>query len=244
MIRGGRECTQVDVPATEIAALRTLRGRGSREDHGAYWVQNNKSDGYTSIASRIAATAIQDSEATISWGGEVESCEVEEVRIGCSASCSADTWEEKIAEVAEEQEAIMFTDGSKGKDGRVAGDWAKDTLQAGPRNGGRYLGEGATVWDGEIAGMAEALERGPRGRGMLILADSMAAIQAVKKAGRTGKARSRELVSVMKEVRKRGNVRFAWVKAHVGTKEQTRQLNFTPRWLDRRSSPRGELNNS
>ena len=50
----------------------------------------------------------------------------------------------------------------------------------------------------------------------LILADSMAAIQAVKKAGRTGKARSRELVRVMREVRRRGNVRFAWVKAHVG----------------------------
>ena len=31
-----------------------------------------------------------------------------------------------------------------------------------------------------------------------------------------GKARSRELVRVMKEVRERGNVRFAWVKAHVG----------------------------
>ena len=51
---------------------------------------------------------------------------------------------------------------------------------------------------------------------MLILADSMAAIQPVKKAGRIGKPRSRELVRVMKEVRKRENVRFAWVKAHVG----------------------------
>ena len=52
----------------------------------------------------------------------------------------------------------------------------------------------------------------------MILADSMAAIQAVKKAGKTGKATSGELVRVMKQVRKRGKgiVRFAWVKAHVG----------------------------
>ena len=64
---------------------------------------------------------------------------MEEVRIGCSASCTADIWEERIAEVAEEQDVIMFTDGSKGKDGRVAGDWAKDTFQAGPQDGGRYL---------------------------------------------------------------------------------------------------------
>ena len=146
----------------------------------------------------------------------METCEVEEVRIGCTASCAADIWEEKIEEVAGERDIIMFTDGSKAKAGKVAGGWAKDTFQAGPRDGGRYLGEGATVWDGEVAGMAEALEHGPRGRGTLVLADSMAAIQAVKKAGKTGKARSGELVRVMKEVRKRGNVRFAWVKAHVG----------------------------
>jgi len=187
-------------------------------DHGAYWVQNNKTDGYTSVASRIAATAIQDSEATISWGGEVETCEVDEVRIGCTASCKADIWEDRIMEAAGDQDAIVFTDGSKGKDGRVAGGWAKDTFQEGPRDGGRYLGTGATVWDGEVAGMAEALECGPRRPegGMLILADSMAAIQAIKKAGKTGKARTGELVRVMREVRRRGNVRFAWVKAHVG----------------------------
>ena len=35
-------------------------------DHGAYWIQNNKTDGYTSIVSRIAATTVQDSEAVIS----------------------------------------------------------------------------------------------------------------------------------------------------------------------------------
>ena len=110
-----------------------------------------------------------------------------------------------------EQDAIVFTDGSKAKDRKVAGGWAKDIFQAGPCDRGRYLGEGATVWDGEVVGMAEALERGPQGRGMLILADSMAAIQAVKKAGKTGKARSNELVRVIKEVRKRrkGNIRFA-----------------------------------
>ena len=64
--------------------------------------------------------------------------------------------------------------------------------------------------------MAQALERGPRERGILILADSMAAVQAVKKARRTGKARSRELVRVMREVQTRKDIRFAWVKAHVG----------------------------
>ena len=149
-------------PDNDNNDLTEEEGRDWR-DHGAYWVQHNKTNGYTSVASRIAAIAVQNSEAIVSWGGEVEMCDVEEVRISCTASCKADTWEEKIEEAAGERDAIMFTDGSKSKDGKAAGGWAKDTFQAGPRDGGRYLGEGATVWNGEVAGMAEALEHGPRG---------------------------------------------------------------------------------
>ena len=33
--------------------------------------RTNKSDGYTSVASRIAAVAIRDPEAVVSWGGDV-----------------------------------------------------------------------------------------------------------------------------------------------------------------------------
>ena len=58
----------------------------------------------------------------------------------------------------------------------MAGGWSKDTFKAGPQNRGNYLGEGATVWDGEITRMAEALEKGPRDCRILILADSKAAI--------------------------------------------------------------------
>ena len=83
------------------------------------------------------------------------------MRIGCSVSCATDIWEEKIEEAAGERDAIMFTDGSKAKDGRVVRGWAKDTFQPGPREGGRYLGAGASVWDREVMGIAEALERGP-----------------------------------------------------------------------------------
>lgn len=56
-------------------------------------------------------------------------------------------------------------------------------------------------YDGEVVGIAEALEKGLRARGVLILADLTAAIQAVKRAGRTGKARTGELVRVIRDVR-------------------------------------------
>ena len=82
----------------------------------------------------------------------------------------------------------------------------------------------ATVWDGEVAGMAEGLEslsRDGRTR-VLILAGSKAAIAAVKKAGRTGTARSRHLQELVNEIGERvdvggkGVVRLGWVKAHMG----------------------------
>ena len=132
---------------------------------------------------------------------------------------------------------MLFTDGSRRENGKTAGGWSKDTFEAGLRDGGKYLGEGATVWGGEVVGMAEALEKGPRDRGVLILADSMAAIQAIKKAGSSGKARCGELVRVLREVKKRQRarqrarqrVRIAWVKVHIGTPGNERKQNSSPR---------------
>ena len=55
---------------------------------------------------------------------------------------------------------------------------------------------------------------------ILILVDSNAAIAAVKKAGRTGKARSRhlqEVVNRVAEIKERGGeVRLGWVKSYIG----------------------------
>ena len=60
----------------------------------------------------------------------------------------------------------------------------------------------ATVWDGEVAGMAGSLIRARQGgeRKVLILADSKAAIAAVRKAHQTGKARSRHLQKTISEI--------------------------------------------
>ena len=64
------------------------------------------------------------------------------------------------------------------------------------------LGEKATVWDGEINAMRRGLEDALQGD-VLLLSDSQAAIKAVKKAGMTGKARTRELKLLMDEIEKK-----------------------------------------
>ena len=80
-------------------------------------------------------------------------------------------------------------------------------------------------WDGEVPGMAEGLAGIPENvRGVLILADSKAAIAVV---GRMGKASSRHLKKVVHEIAERvegggveggGVVKVGWVKAHTGNK--------------------------
>ena len=88
--------------------------------------------------------------------------------------------------------------------------------------GSSHVGETVTVWDGEIAGMTGAVEKFEREERILLLADLRAAISAVKKAGRTGKARTRDLVKLMRIIVEReeengkGVVAFGWVKSHIG----------------------------
>ena len=116
--------------------------------------------------------------------------------------------------------------------------------------GGKYLGEGATVWDGEIAGMAEALEnyffffevntrvqhRGhgevmgkalirpkTRPRWRMSRGPDSGRLEGChpgdEESGRTGKARTGDLIRVMREVQRRQSqgqgVRLTCVKAHV-----------------------------
>src|SRR5258706_5932664 len=67
--------------------------------------------------------------------------------------------------------------------------------------------------------MAEGLARIHDGK-ILILADSQAAIAAVRKAGKTGKAKSRHLQKVVNKIaevrEKGGEVKIGWIKAHIG----------------------------
>ena len=108
------------------------------------------------------------------------------------------------------------------EDGRVRGGWYGKAWMGCSPQGNSHVGGTATVWDGEVAGMAEAVKTFERGERILLLADSRAAISAVKKAGRTGKARTRDLAKLLTTIGEReeedgkGSVTLGWVKAHIG----------------------------
>jgi len=123
----------------------------------------------------------------------------------------------------------IYTDGSMNEDGVVGAGWY---VEGGRGVGEVTLGKLATVWDGEVCGVRGALEDAPSESNVLILSDSQAAIAAVKKAGRTGRARTADLRRVMMDIKERQTrlgpnaVSFGWVKAHndVGGNEKADQL--------------------
>ena len=80
-----------------------------------------------------------------------------------------------------------------------------------------------TVWDGEISGMLGAIETFEKGERILLLADSKAAINAIKKAGKTGKARTTDLKYLIEAIDNRNRIQgedeavaVGWVKSHIG----------------------------
>ena len=111
----------------------------------------------------------------------------------------------------------MYTDGCKDSDGAVGGAWWRSS----GRFGARRLGTGATVWDGEVAGIEDGIRNCPRGP-VWILSDSKAAIAAVAKAGKMGRASTGSLANAVARMvyrihrRGEGAVKLSWVKGHAG----------------------------
>ena len=116
---------------------------------------------------------------------------------------------------------VAFTDGSRDDAGRVAGGWCDSR----GGEGCELVGTVATVWDGEIAGIRLALESLPVAP-LLVLSDSRAALAAVRNAASSGEARTADLRRVVNLVGEwvfaGAELRFGWVKAHVGVQGNER----------------------
>ena len=78
----------------------------------------------------------------------------------------------------------------------------------------------ATVWDAGVLAISETLKRS-KGKRLLIFSDSKAAKEAIVKAGRRGRGRTRELREATDLIARRCRkdptaVCLGWVKSHVG----------------------------
>ena len=153
-------------------------------------------------------------QGRLSFGGTCWRGRVDVVDLGPSKSSTCAVWEWAIGE-AGERRLVVYTDGSRDSDGRVGVGWHA------PGNGaGRVaVGSIATVWDGEVAGIRQALRMAPD-VDVLVLSDSTAPLRAIERAADSGRGRSRDLVEVVDEVGRRVtkglSTQFGWVKAHVG----------------------------
>ena len=154
----------------------------------------------TAIQSK-AGVLKEEGYQKMSYGGRVEKVEVPEVKLQAQADSKAEVWTEAINQARELYQATgVYTDGSMNEDGMVEGGWY---VEGGKRLGGVTLGKWATVWDGEVCEVRGALEDARRQSNVLILSDSQVAIAAVKKAGRTGRVRTRDLKVMMEGIRER-----------------------------------------
>ena len=150
----------------------------------------------------------------LSFGGECWRGQVDVVDLGPCKFSTFEMWERAIEEAGEGR-LVVYTDGSRHSGGQVRGGWYA------PENGAGSVAVGriATVWDGEVAGIRQALRMAPE-VDMLVLSDSTAALWAIVRAVRSGLGRTRDLVEVVDEVGRRRllglSTRFGWVKAHTG----------------------------
>ena len=188
-------------------------------DFSGPWIQYEKvkkKDGYESIANRLLSKLEVEERETISWGEVIRRFTVKEVDLGCTTESPRYVWQAAI-DVVSSSYTPIYIDESMSEEGIVGGGYycTQGTL-------GIRVGPLATVWDGEIAGLERGLKAAGEQPKVLLLADSKAAIQAVNSAGKTGKARTRALAALGKEIYRRleaygqGAVAIGWVKSHIG----------------------------
>ena len=162
----------------------------------------------------------EEENEIISCGGDCAKNHVLKINLNCSSTASRSKQEKNI-ERAKEGNWVLYSDGSKNKEGRVGSGWVS---HRGKIQGKEGLGKLATVWDREVKVVAEALSAWDKSGKVIVLADSQVAIPSIKQAGKTGKTRTGELRKVMRKIEEGRNVlepnavSLGWVKSHIGIK--------------------------
>ena len=131
-------------------------------------------------------------------------------------------WDLRIRELEEEGWTVCYTDGS-GLENKAAGAYtcSSHTGLHKDRTGSKYLGTRATHFDGELNGIAQALEELKDINLLAILTDSKPAISTIKKldsgiAPPRSEIEARILSELYRRTHDRLDTGLAWVKGHKG----------------------------
>ena len=202
-------------------------GSGRCIEEGRTWDDINNAylvdDKYTSVLTAIMGKAgkiREEGNERISWGGDCAKNCVPEIDLNCSPTDSKSKWKRNIEKV-KEGNWVLYSNGSKNEEGKVGSGWVS---HGGRIQGKEGLGKLVTVWDGEVKAVAEALSAWDKSGKVIVLSDSQATIAAIKKAGKTGKARTGELRKLMRKIEEgrkaigHNSVSLGWVKSHIGIK--------------------------
>ena len=217
--------TQDDL-ITKVTDTRNTEGGRDWMDHSAAWVPVKKPHYNTCLENILAATG-ENGERQIGWDFPREKKKIHTLYRGDLGT--KDTlqvvWEMRVRELEEEGWTTAFTDGS-GLNDKAAGGFCSnpsrlDKERQPEMQGSGYLGTKATHFDGELEGIALALEKHTDADTHLlaIMTDSKPAIRTLEKLDSGAEApRSAIEARIQRtlEIRKDRNADtyIAWVKGH------------------------------
>ena len=210
-----------------IEEVETHRGDGrSWKDHSLAWAHILKHRQYTTCLEEILATMGETGERKISWEFDQDiraPQAISNIELGTKDTLKV-VWELRIRnELEEEAWTTCYTNGS-GLDDKASGAFTRNSHTRFHENttGSRYLGTRATHYDGELSGIAQALEVSREVSMLAVLTDSKPAISKIKKLD-SGAAppRSKIEARILNELCRRSQDHLytgslAWVKGHKG----------------------------
>ena len=201
---------------TRTTETRNAEGGRDWKDHSAAWIPVKKPHFNTCLEGNLAAIG-ENGEREIPWNFNRDTRTPRAITI-----LELGTWDLRIRELEEEGWTICYTDGS-GLENKAAGAFTRSSHTGlhRDRTGSKYLGTRATHFDGELNGIAQALEESREVNLLAILTDSKPAISTIRKLDSgTAPPRSEIEARILSELCKRTHEQLdtglAWVKGHKG----------------------------
>ena len=238
-VRASARILEKGIQDNLIEETEIYRGNGrSWKDHSLAWAHVPRHRQYNTCLEEILATMGENGEREIPWDFDRGTKQIRNLEHRDQELGTKDTprivWEMRIRDLEEDQGwTTAFTDGS-GLDNKAAGGFCSNPNKP-PRTldpmpdlwGNKYLGTRATHIDGELEGIALALEAHEQTGMLAILSDCRPAIRTTENidSGAQG-PRSHIEARIQEALVTRGNrqleTMISWVKGHKDIKGNER----------------------